>query len=395
MLQELVNHNEDLRKLQNEGYELEMVGGYLVIHHIPYVANINGTPTPKDDGALVAKLNLSGMKLNVPFDHTAYFIGLRPCNIDGSPINGVVNNSNKVNLGNGLIADHYLSNKPSNGREISYYEKIIRYESIISRPAEHMNKDLTAKTFKPIRPDNNTSPFKYIDTMSSRYDIQAVNEKLNNEIIAIVGLGGTGSYVLDFVSKTPVKEIHLFDGDVFCTHNAFRAPGAASFEELCSRQQKTEYFAGKYDNMRDGIIPHAEYLTVDNIDQLLEFDFVFVCIDNGKARKLVVDFLGYNDKSFVDTGIGLIVNESSILGAIRTTYCNPDNFEEAKVNIPLEDPAADAVYKTNVQISELNALNAALAVIKWKQTKGFYDKLEQDSSDEVVFTINDMRLLKH
>ena len=118
MLQELVNHNEDLRKLQNEGYELEMVGGYLVIHHIPYVANINGTPTPKDDGALVAKLNLSGMKLNVPFDHTAFFIGLRPCNIDGSPINGVVNNSNKVNLGNGLIADHYLSNKPSNGREI-------------------------------------------------------------------------------------------------------------------------------------------------------------------------------------------------------------------------------------------------------------------------------------
>lgn len=395
MLQELVNHNEDLRKLQNEGYELEMVGGYLVIHHIPYVAIINGTPTPKDDGALVAQLNLSGMKLNVPFDHTAYFIGLRPCNIDGSPINGVVNNSNKVNLGNGLIADHYLSNKPSNGREISYYEKVIRYESIISRPAEHMNKNLTAKTFKPIRLDNNTSPFKYIDTMSSRYDIQAINDKLKNEKVAIIGLGGTGSYVLDFVAKTPVKEIHLFDGDVFCTHNAFRAPGAASFEELCSRQQKTEYFAGKYENMRDGIVPHAEYLTVDNIDQLLEFDFVFVCIDNGKARKLVVEFLGYNGKSFVDTGMGLIVNENSILGAIRTTYCNLDNFEVAKVNLPLEDPAADAVYKTNVQISELNALNAALAVIKWKQTNGFYDKLEQNSSDEVVFTINDMKLLKH
>ena len=395
MLQELVNRNEDLRKLRDAGFEMEMVGGYLVIHHIPYVANVSETPMAKDDGRLVIKLNLSGNLLNTPIDHTAYFVGAHPCNIDGTPITGLVNSSRKQILGDGLVVDHYLSNKPEKGKETSYYEKTLRYESIISRPAEHLDKRLTARTYKPIRPDANTSLFKYVDTMSSRYDIQAINEKLNNEKIAIVGLGGTGSYVLDFVSKTPVKEIHLFDGDVFCTHNAFRAPGAASFEELCSRQQKTEYFARKYDNMRDGIVPHDEYLTEDNIDQLLEFDFVFVCIDNGRARKLAVEFLGYNNKSFVDTGMGLIVNESAILGSVRTTYCNPDNFDEAKVNLPFENPAADAVYKTNVQISELNALNAALAVIKWKQTKGFYDKLKQDSSDEVVFTINDLKLLKH
>ena len=231
--------------------------------------------------------------------------------------------------------------------------------------------------------------------MSSRYDIQAINDKLKNERIAIVGLGGTGSYVLDFVSKTPVKEIHLFDGDVFSSHNAFRAPGAASFDELCARRQKTEYFASKYENMRDGIVSHAEYLTEDNIDQLLDFDFVFVCIDNGKARKLVIEFLGYNGKPFVDAGMGLSVNNNAILGSVRTTCCNSDNFEIVKANMPLGDPKVDAVYKTNVQISELNALNATLAVIKWKQTMGFYNKLEQDSSDEVVFTLNDFKLLKH
>lgn len=394
MLQELVNHNEDLRKLQNEGYELEMIGGYLVIHHIPYVANVNGIPTAKDDGTLIAKLNLSGNMLNCPVDHTAYFIGLRPCNIDGSPINGVVNNSRTFNLGNGLIANHYLSNKPSKGKETSYYEKIIRYESIISRPAEHMNKDLTARTYKPIQPDANTSPFKYVDTMSSRYDIQAINDKLKNERIAIIGLGGTGSYVLDFVAKTPVKEIHLFDGDVFSTHNAFRAPGASSFEDLCLRQQKADYFARKYENMRDGIVSHAEYLTEDNIDQLLKYDFVFVCVDNGKARRLVVEFLGYNGKSFVDTGMGLIVDNSAILGTVRTTYCNPYNFEKAKENLPFENPLADAVYKTNVQISELNALDAAFAVIKWKQTMGFYAQVDQDSTNEIAFTINDFKLFK-
>jgi tRNA A37 threonylcarbamoyladenosine dehydratase len=50
--------------------------------------------------------------------------------------------------------------------------------------------------------------------------------------------GGTGSYVLDFVAKTPVKEIHLFDGDIFDQHNAFRAPGAPSGEELEQRLKK-------------------------------------------------------------------------------------------------------------------------------------------------------------
>jgi hypothetical protein len=34
--------------------------------------------------------------------------------------------------------------------------------------------------------------------------------------------------VLDFTAKTHVKEIHLFDGDTFFQHNAFRAPGAAN-----------------------------------------------------------------------------------------------------------------------------------------------------------------------
>ena len=63
MLQELVNRSEDLRKLQNEGYELEVIGGYLVVHHIPYVTNVNGKPIPKDDGMLVVKLKLSGSSL--------------------------------------------------------------------------------------------------------------------------------------------------------------------------------------------------------------------------------------------------------------------------------------------------------------------------------------------
>ena len=34
------------------------------------------------------------------------------------------------------------------------------------------------------------------------------------------------------------------------------------------------------------------------------------------------------------------------------------------------------MYSHNIQIAELNALNAALAVIKWKKLAGFYVDLE-------------------
>lgn len=393
MLQELVNHNEDLRKLLNEGYELEIIGGYLVIHHIPYIANINGELNVKDDGKLVTQLNLSGTSLNKPFDHTAYFTGFHPCHIDGSKINGLVNSSHKQNLCDQLVVDYYLSNKPKGGVELSYYDKITRYYTIISKPAEYLNNNLTAKTFKPIHSDNNTGPFKYIDTMSSRYDIQTISNKLKNEKIAIIGLGGTGSYVLDFIAKTPVKEIHLFDGDIFCTHNAYRAPGSPSFETLNKKQFKTEYYESIYSNMRSGIISHSEDLTCDNIDQLLHgFDFVFVCIDNAEARIFTTEFLGYSNIPFIDTGIGLYVTNNEISGQIRTTCCNDDSFDKIKDYIPTTNPEVDNAYRSNIQIAEINALNAALAVIKWKQFKGFYNM--QINNNDYVFSINDMTLNK-
>jgi hypothetical protein len=35
-------------------------------------------------------------------------------------------------------------------------------------------------------------------------------------------------------------------------------------------------------------------------------------------------------------------------------------------------------YDRNIQIADLNALNAALAVIKWKKMFGFYRDLERE-----------------
>jgi hypothetical protein len=36
------------------------------------------------------------------------------------------------------------------------------------------------------------------------------------------------------------------------------------------------------------------------------------------------------------------------------------------------------LYSTNIQVADLNALNAAMAVVKWKKIRGFYRDLERE-----------------
>src|SRR5690606_39812352 len=69
-----------------------------------------------------------------------------------------------------------------------------------------------------------------LETASDRVGIGTLTARLAKEKIVIIGLGGTGSYILDFVAKTPVREIRLIDADEFLQHNAFQI-GRASCRE--------------------------------------------------------------------------------------------------------------------------------------------------------------------
>jgi hypothetical protein len=88
--------------------------------------------------------------------------------------------------------------------------------------------------------EDEASVFNYTETASDRAGIGALTQKLVGQKIAIIGLGGTGSYVLDLVSKTPVQEIRIIDADEFLQHNAFRAPGAPSIDELRDAPKKVD-----------------------------------------------------------------------------------------------------------------------------------------------------------
>ena len=101
MLQRLLDHSEDLRKLVNEGYELEVKGTLILVHHIPYVTKNQDI----EQGSLVTNLMLNGDKTTRPSDHTIWFTGSLPCNKDGSEITSIIWQRDGKELGNGIQAN--------------------------------------------------------------------------------------------------------------------------------------------------------------------------------------------------------------------------------------------------------------------------------------------------
>src|SRR5207247_121173 len=88
-----------------------------------------------------------------------------------------------------------------------YVRKLQSYVNVIDPTAS-----ATGKGSISIRQER--SVFFYPNTAIAREGLDAYEDKLKLVKVAIVGLGGTGGYILDALAKTPVEQIHLYDDDV-------------------------------------------------------------------------------------------------------------------------------------------------------------------------------------
>jgi len=374
MSQRLIDHNPDLKALRDEGFTVEVRRSFLLVHHIPYVTEDRTV----EQGTLVSPLHLSGDTTLKPDDHVVHFIGKQPCHKDGRPIQQIIHQMGTVALDHDIQVDRSFSNKPPEGYR-DYRHKMATYADIISAPACSLDPNNSPRRFAAITSDAEESVFAYYDTASSRAGIAAIGRKLELRKVAIFGLGGTGSYILDLIAKTPIQEIDLFDGDRFHSHNAFRAPGAASIEELEQQKFKVDYFAEQYSRMRRGIVAHAYHIGAARSDELDGIDFAFVAIDAGEDKKWLIRSLDDKSVPFIDCGIGVEEADAGLTGQVRLTTGLPGKTEHIweRGAIPFADDHAD-MYSRNIQIADLNALNATLAVIEWKKLMGFYLDLERE-----------------
>ena len=228
-------------------------------------------------------------------------------------------------------------------------------------------------------------PFKIPNTFEARAAVGPVQDRIRNQRIAIIGVGGTGSYVLDLMAKTPVAEIHLLDGDRIDWHNFMRAPGAPTSEEIDSQRSrepspKVDYFHAKYVSLRHGV--HVHGVRVEDPGAFAEFmsahpvDFAFVCIDQDKDKEsprqdAVYAALSEAGVPFVDSGVSISLAGDQISGAV-TTSAYSDGSLSWKERIPNAKVDGDVPGYRNVQLPEVNALAASLAVMEWRRRTGQY-----------------------
>jgi len=383
MSRPLVSRSPDLQRLQDEGYDFDIRENQLVLR-VVYATSRQTV----EEGLLISELTLAGDRTAKPGNHVVHFApviaGEVPCDELGRPLEWLINQRAIVNLGTDLVASCTFSHKP-NPTYPDYYEKMTTYADMLLAPAQALDPRATVRTFPPISADADESVFCYLDSATSRSRIGAVSAKMRIRKVVIVGVGGTGSYILDALAKTEINEIHLYDGDVFLTHNAFRAPGSASIEELRLSPKKVHYFKSKVDAIRRNVFAHPEHVDASNIEELRGANFVFLSLDGGPAKNFIVAKLREFAVQYIDTGMGIYQVRDSLAGIIRTTLCGTEGSDWAVSDEELDE------YDQNIQIVELNMLNAALAVIRWKKLLGFYNDIEHESSS--LYTIDGNHML--
>ena len=391
MFQRLVSHNEDLARLVDKGYAVALdVSNHLVVRDIPYLDSAGGLHW----GAIVAKLVFTDQDHVRQDDHQIYFAGSLPHQLDGTAIANLAGGPITIQLSPAcadIKVERSFSNKPRVNGTLTgfadFFAKVESYVTIICGPAMERH-GVSPLTHRSVTDDVEDPIFKFGDTLTSKAEIGELASRFEVEVVAVIGLGGTGSYVLDYLVKTRLKEIRGFDGDAFHVHNAYRTPGRTHESEF--DKPKAKVMQDRYENFRHGLTLKSTYIDETSAAELDGVTFAFVCVDKGSSRARIFDVLIGAGIPFIDVGMGLKKKTAGLTGSMRVTEFLPDKataVRGCKFAAEVDEP--ENVYRANIQIAELNALNASLAVIKYKQLRGFYRA--DIPADHHIFNIAELK----
>lgn len=359
-----------IQRLVDEGYEVTIDGGYLIIDRIPYVTLAREIAW----GALICPYrNVEGVP-QLDNDHQCWFTGSMPHRADGTSLEVPLVSDKQPQTVAGRAVQMRFSNKPEPIGDFfaNHYNKVTHYIRKLSRHARDIDPAVCATSVGSYRRRVVPSVFHYANDAIAQGGLDAVADRLRLRRVCIVGVGGTGSYLLDALSREEIERIDLYDHDVIEPKNTFRMPGAMSREDAYAGYNKALWVASCYAAMRTGVTGHSLRIDADNVAELARADFVFIAVDHGPSRGVIARFLVEQRIPFIDVGIGVDkrADVAALIARARVTLVTPDSVHLVDA-LPTADDSEEAVYN-NIQVLEINALNAMLAVIRFKQYLGFY-----------------------
>jgi len=359
-----------VQRLVDEKYAVSIDGQYIVVDNVPYVSAAGVVSRAAIISAYHEKDGVENFG-----DHTVWFTGSVPCTPTGQSLAHVLvadTNSTLVAGRQALCRFSYKSERSDTLDNI--YNKLTHYVRKLQSYVSAIDPTASAAGEDSISVRQQRSVFHYPNTAVARAGLDAYEEKLKLAKVAIVGLGGTGSYILDALAKTPIEQIHLYDDDIIEPATVYRMPGALTIEEAHQKARKTNHLRDVYNRMRTGIESHPVRIDQGNVHELDDCRFVFIAVDHGPSRGLIARHLAKKGIPFIDVGMGVdrVPEDVKLIARVRVTTIG--NESKSLVDtLPVTDDQEDAVYN-NIQVAELNALNAMLAIIVYKQKIGFYSE---------------------
>ena len=393
----LINRSDDLSALVNRGYHVAIRGGYLLVEGIPYI---------REDGTIgkatiVTGLDIADGRTGPPSNHTVWWTGKMPYTADGHSMKDYLVCSSwhqGHDLGEGILVYMQWSRKPKKkgGRRgyNDYYEKIETYVDEVAGQAETKRPGVLDVARSGADPEvASRTRFKYLNTGTYQNGIRGIEKRFEDEVIAVVGVGGSGSYIVDVLMKTDIKELHMYDDDMLKQNNAFRIAGAARIEALRGNIPKVKWHQEQYAPVReDGVHAHVRAIDEGVREELAQFTTVFIAVDKLDRRRTIQRMCEAAGVLHIAVGIGVDIegeNSDQLGGMVKVeTQCNMGERDSDNVTGVWEEDQGDGVYG-NIQTAEVNMLSAALAIVEWKAKRRVYRSDRMAGHDTVIYTTSD------
>lgn len=160
-------------------------------------------------------------------------------------------------------------------------------------------------------------------------------EKIRQAKVLIVGIGGLGCPVLQYLTLAGVGELAFIDGDVVSLDNLHRQ---ILFNENDIGKQKAMVAQEKMQQLNSEVkfVGYPYFLSPKNAEDIIQsYDLILDCSDNFTTRYLVNDICVSLDKTWIFAGIAGFQGQMSVCNYQKSaTYrcIFPETSENMQIN---------------------------------------------------------------
>ena len=197
------------------------------------------------------------------------------------------------------------------------------------------------------------------------------------ERVAIIGLGGVGAWIADFVVKADPREVHGWDYDCIEPKNILRMPGGLDPNVWICRR-KADWFQETYSLIHKNVHGHNVKVVPENVHEVIEkANFAFVAVDDADDRMMVSDALAAAGVPFVVVGLSPVRKDKGVEVSMRivTAHVGVPSWREA---IPQVGQAGQDDYGS-LDLPDVYSMAAGWAIQAWRKMRGqFWQKQREE-----------------